>query len=80
MTATNREWCLKFELSCELLLIRSRITAKRVVDEFSLLTLPFQALAYFAVHTFGIRMIYPGTVGLLQMVLGTNLHPFVLAV
>lgn len=32
-------------------------------------TLPFRIIAYIAIHTFGIRLIYPGTIGILQIIL-----------
>ncbi|CAH1171219.1 unnamed protein product [Phaedon cochleariae] len=39
----------------------------------SLLQIPYKAIAYVAIHTFGIRLIYPGSIGLLQMVLEQSL-------
>ncbi|CAH2013607.1 unnamed protein product [Acanthoscelides obtectus] len=38
-----------------------------------LLQIPYRIIAYFAIHTFGIRLIYPGTIGILQMVLEQSL-------
>ncbi|XP_050499115.1 phosphatidylserine lipase ABHD16A isoform X1 [Diabrotica virgifera virgifera] len=35
--------------------------------------LPFKIIAYFAIHTFGIRLIYPGTIGFLQIILDQSL-------
>ncbi|KAJ8953199.1 hypothetical protein NQ318_003238 [Aromia moschata] len=37
------------------------------------LSIPYQVIAYTAIHTFGIRLIYPGTIGFLQMVLEESL-------
>lgn len=34
------------------------------------LTLPLQMLAYVAIHSFGIRLIYPGSISLIQTLLG----------
>lgn len=36
------------------------------------LTLPLQMLAYAAIHSFGIRLIYPGSIGLIQTLLGNQ--------
>lgn len=33
-------------------------------------TLPYYIISYLAIHTFGIRLIYPGSIGVLQTVLG----------
>lgn len=33
-------------------------------------TLPYQIIGYLAIHTFGIKLMYPGAIGLLQMFLG----------
>ncbi|XP_023016579.1 phosphatidylserine lipase ABHD16A [Leptinotarsa decemlineata] len=35
--------------------------------------LPLKAIAYAAIHTFGIRLIYPGSLGILQMILDQSL-------
>ncbi|XP_045462824.1 phosphatidylserine lipase ABHD16A isoform X1 [Harmonia axyridis] len=39
----------------------------------NLLQLPFRVAAAVAIHTFGIRLIYPGSLGILKMVLDKNL-------
>lgn len=39
----------------------------------SLVRIPCQILGYLAVHTFGIRLIYPGTISILQLILETTL-------
>ncbi|CAG9862159.1 unnamed protein product [Phyllotreta striolata] len=36
--------------------------------------IPYKVMAYFAIHTFGIRLIYPGIVGILQILLGQGLR------
>lgn len=38
-----------------------------------LFQIPFKIIAYFAIHTFGIRLIYPGTIGFLQLILEQSL-------
>lgn len=38
-----------------------------------IMSLPCQIIGYLAIHTFGIRLIYPGSIGLLQMVLAQGL-------
>ncbi|XP_044270292.1 phosphatidylserine lipase ABHD16A [Tribolium madens] len=35
--------------------------------------IPFRIIAYVAIHTFGIRLIYPGTIGIIQMILEQSL-------
>lgn len=35
--------------------------------------IPYKVIAYLAIHTFGIRLIYPGTLGFLQMLLEQSL-------
>lgn len=40
--------------------------AKNTTRSFRLGSLPCEIAAYLAIHTFGIRMIYPGSVKLLQ--------------
>ncbi|XP_060534495.1 phosphatidylserine lipase ABHD16A [Cylas formicarius] len=43
-------------------------------DIFQYITsLPFRVIAYLAVHSFGIRLIYPGSIGMLQMILEQSL-------
>ncbi|KAK4877496.1 hypothetical protein RN001_010002 [Aquatica leii] len=37
------------------------------------MTIPCQIIGYIAVHTFGIRLIYPGSLSLLQLILETSL-------
>ena len=35
-------------------------------------SIPLRIIAYVAIHTFGIRLIYPGSIGILQMILGMS--------
>lgn len=42
----------------------------------SVLYLPIKVIAYLAIHSFGIRLIYPGMIGFLQIVMGECLAFF----
>uniref|UniRef100_W8B679 Abhydrolase domain-containing protein 16A n=1 Tax=Ceratitis capitata TaxID=7213 RepID=W8B679_CERCA len=52
---------------------RQLSTSSRETRQFRLATLPCKLAAYVAIHTFGIRMIYPGYIKLLQNYLNTFL-------
>lgn len=32
--------------------------------------IPYKIIGYLAIHSFGIRLMYPGTIGFLQLILG----------
>lgn len=38
---------------------------------------PYKIIAYLAIHTFGIRLLYPGTIGFLQLILGKLRNLFI---
>ncbi|XP_066250455.1 phosphatidylserine lipase ABHD16A isoform X1 [Euwallacea similis] len=66
------EYDLRVESSSSKVKIARKITNQSTMEY--LISLPFRIIAYFAIHTFGIRLIYPGSIKLLQMVLESSLQ------
>ncbi|CAG9770407.1 unnamed protein product [Ceutorhynchus assimilis] len=68
-----KSWPVEYDLSRQRSPI-SRSTARRSQNNVEyLMSLPFRMIAYLAIHTFGIRLIYPGSVGILQTILDSSL-------
>ncbi|XP_030753394.1 phosphatidylserine lipase ABHD16A [Sitophilus oryzae] len=70
-------WPVEYDLSEIMTGTRNKVHIQQPVlyqNTFQYITnIPFRIIAYFAIHTFGIRLIYPGSVGLLQAVLEASL-------
>ncbi|KAG5887526.1 hypothetical protein JTB14_022138 [Gonioctena quinquepunctata] len=63
------------EYKCTDSATRTRLTVKHSSHSLAQLVMqiPYRVIAYVAIHTFGIRLIYPGSMGILQMVLDQSL-------
>lgn len=55
------------------LFVRKPSSRRSPVDQF--ISLPCQIAAYLAAHTFGIRMVFPGSISLLGYIMG-KYHTF----